>query len=71
MKKWLKIINLFTKLCLSYVSEVFEHKQWYRRLVGGRWFLVCEFDTGDEYWTSTKPDSWIAVIVEEENYEIQ
>lgn len=55
------------------VKEYFETKQWYRKYKGGSWYLICDFETGEDYWSQTIPDCWIGAvaIMDEEHYEIQ
>lgn len=70
LTKWKKICYWFVYAYILRTREYFENKQWYRRLRGGTWYLICEFQSGDEYWTRAAPGSWEGIVVETERYEV-
>lgn len=68
IKKWLKVFTLMFWTTVYHIKEKLETKQYYRKYKGGTWYLLCEIDSGEEYWTQQKPNQWMSIIIKIEHH---
>jgi len=64
IQRYSRIVKLLVIFIGLTMKEYLESKRWYRQLFNTTWYYVCAFDTGEEYWTKVKPESWEAMIID-------
>lgn len=62
-------MNLFN----FYWHSIFSDFKWYRKKIGGTWYLIRELDvsgiaSGSEYWDQKKPETMFDFIIGTEEY---